>query len=113
MCHAPCGSNWYLTISRTNLYNQVGVETNTVLQGLFSSYYYYYYYSYTKELLPPASSDVRDFNTFTAYDETSRQFAVVAADFPRETQATFWVSYNKNNIKFHYSKFKFELMKFE
>lgn len=82
MCNAPCGSNWYLTISRTNLYNQVGVETNTMLQ----------------ELLPPAPTAVREFETFTSYDETSRQFAVVAADFPKATQATLWVSTINNAV---------------
>lgn len=52
----------------------------------------------SSELLPPAPTAVRSFQTLTSYDEKTRTFAVVATDFPKETQATLWVSTINNNV---------------
>lgn len=81
-CTAPCAENEALTISRTNYVNQLNVQNNVILQ----------------ELLPPAPSAVRSFETYTAYDEKSRSFLVVAAEYPRIDSATFWVSTLNNDV---------------
>jgi len=78
---SPC-SNWGLAISKTDTVAQVNVTNDVFLQ----------------QLLPPASKELRSFSTFTAYDEKSRSFAVVAADFPASGSGTFWISTLNHDI---------------
>jgi len=81
-CVAPCAANWNLVISKTDTVTQLDVPNDVVLQ----------------ELLPPANADLRSFETFTAYDEKSRNFAVIAADYPKVAHGTFWVSTLNNDL---------------
>ena len=71
-----------MVISRTNYVAQVGVPNDVVLQ----------------ELLPPAPSAVRSFQSYTAYNEKTRTYVVVAAEYPRIDSATFWVSTLNNDV---------------
>lgn len=75
-CVAPCNENWSFVLSRTNTVTQVNVPNDVVLQ----------------ELLGPAPIATRSFETFTAYDEESRSFIVIASDYPKTAGATIWLS---------------------
>lgn len=42
--------------------------------------------------LPSAPVAEREFETFSAFDQNTKTYTTVAADFPRESVLTLWVS---------------------
>jgi hypothetical protein len=81
-CTTPCESNYRLTVSRYDVVQAVGAENDIELL----------------ELLPPAKMATRSFETFTSYNEATREFVVVGADFPRVASASLCVTKLSNDL---------------
>jgi hypothetical protein len=50
------------------------------------------------ELLPEAPISTRSFETFTSFNEATRELVTVGADYPRTASATFWTSKLANDL---------------
>jgi hypothetical protein len=81
-CEGFMCPQWALDIGRYNTIRQPGEEYQWVLQ----------------ELLPLAPTVQRSMRVYTAYDEPSRYYTVVAADYPAAGIDSFWVSSISNDI---------------
>jgi hypothetical protein len=71
----PCEEHWQFGLSRTDM------AINTAENDAFLQVY-----------LPPANTAQRQFEVFTAYDDASRTFVTIAADYPQTRSLTAWVS---------------------
>jgi hypothetical protein len=72
----PCEENWQLGLARTDM-NAASNTPNDVFLQVY---------------LPPANTAERKFEVFTAFDENSRVFVTVAADYPQAQSMTVWAS---------------------
>lgn len=73
-CTTPCEQNYRLTVSRFDVVQFPGAENDIELA----------------QLLPEAPIGTRSFETFTSFNELTREFVVVGADYPRIASANVW-----------------------
>ena len=82
VCSAPCAANRGFYLTATDPIQKVGVDNDVKLQTY----------------LPEAVDELRDFEAFTAFDESSRTMLAVAADYPAVGGLTFWTSTISNQV---------------